>query len=151
MTSIHPAPDFTTKLVRLYWAMRCGIAFIWLWTAYASWFLYPHAASLEWLHRLGVADQAHTLFIAACMLDFSLGIMSCIWVSSPLWRFQFALVAIYSTALAFALPEFWAHPFGPLTKNIAVLACLAYLAAVEGELQRFGLTRKTSSTPFQKT
>ena len=31
---------------RLYWCMRLGIAFIWLWTAWVSWFIYPHAQSV---------------------------------------------------------------------------------------------------------
>jgi hypothetical protein len=41
------------------------------------------------------------------------------------------LVAFYSVAVSVGLPEFLIHPFGPITKNMAVLACLAYLAIRE--------------------
>ncbi len=111
--------------------MRLGIAFIWLWTAFVSWFCYPKANSLEWLHRAGITQFADIVLVAACLFDLALGIASCFMASALLWRFQFLAVSFYSVVLAFALPEFWIHPFGPLTKNIAVLACLACLSLME--------------------
>jgi len=41
------------------------------------------------------------------------------------------LVRLSSLAITIWLPEFLIHPFGPITKNIAVLACLTYLIIVE--------------------
>ena len=115
----------------LYWSMRLGMAFIWIWTAAVSWFVWPHAQSLEWLRRLGVTSLAEPVFVAACLVDLSLGVASCVFATRRLWQLQFALVVSYSLAVAIALPEFLVHPFGPITKNVAVLACLAWLVIVE--------------------
>ncbi|MBI2769742.1 MAG: DoxX-like family protein [Burkholderiales bacterium] len=119
------------SLAMLYWVMRLGMAFIWLWTAVVSWFAWPHAESLEWLRRLGLTSGTEFAFAAACLVDLLLGIASCAFASRRLWQLQFALVVFYSLAVAVALPEFLVHPFGPIAKNIAVLACLAWLATME--------------------
>ena len=44
-----------------------------------------------------------------------------------LWHAQFALVALYSAVIAAYLPEYWLHPFGPLLKNVALLAMIVVL------------------------
>ena len=119
------------NLVRLYWAMRFGMAFIWTWTAIVSWFIYPQAESLEWLRRLGLTYQTTFFFAAACLLDLAMGLASAAFASRKVWQWQFALVVFYSLAIAIKLPEFLMHPFGPITKNMAVLACLAYLGMSE--------------------
>jgi len=110
--------------------MRIGIAFIWIWTAIVSWFIYPQAESLDWLRRLGLTHQTYFLFAGACLLDLVMGIASSLFTSRKIWQLQFAVVVFYSLANAIKLPEFLIHPFGPITKNIAVLACLAYLVIV---------------------
>jgi DoxX-like family len=127
----HETGNIEVKLRRLYWAIRFGIATIWIWTAIVSWFFYPHAESLAWLRRLGFTYQTELLFTGACLLDLLMGVASCLFPSRRLWQLQFAIIGIYSVTLAFGLPEFWFHPFGPLIKNIAVLGCLAHLALTE--------------------
>jgi len=128
MTPLKIRPTSTR---RLYWAMRLSMAFIWLWTAVVSWFFYPQNESIEWLKRLGLVHFTFWIFAGACMLDFVLGVVSVVRASGRLWQFQFLIVAFYSVAIAIALPEFLIHPFGPLIKNAAVLACLAYLTQME--------------------
>lgn len=120
-----------TNLVRLYWAIRLGMAFIWIWTAMVSWFIYPHTESLNWLRRLGLTRHTDFWLMGACLLDMFMGLASALCSSQLLWQLQFAIVIFYSCAIALWLPEFLIHPFGPITKNIAVLACLAYLAIIE--------------------
>jgi hypothetical protein len=119
------------QLIRLYWAMRFGIGFIWLWTAYASWFLFPHPQSIEWLRKIGISSHAETAFAVLCVLDVLMGILSCVFASAFLWWFQLLIVAVYSVVISILLPEFLLHPFGPIIKNLAVLACLAYLRMAE--------------------
>ncbi|AMP04160.1 doxX-like family protein [Collimonas pratensis] len=41
------------------------------------------------------------------------------------------VIVAYSAAIAIGLPAFLIHPFGPITKNIAVIACLLYLTIME--------------------
>ena len=48
-----------------------------------------------------------------------------------LWRAQIGLVAAYSAIIALWLPEWWLHPFGPLVKNIPLLAVLVLLHEME--------------------
>lgn len=118
-------------LTRLYWAMRLGIAFLWLWTAFVSWFAYPHSDSLELLRQAGVTSHTYHVFVAACIADLAMGI-ACIAYARPwLWWSQCALVAVYSIVIGLQLPEFLLHPFGALTKNIPVLLCLAFLALAD--------------------
>jgi hypothetical protein len=107
--------------------MRMGIALIWIWTAVVSWFFYPHTAALEWLRRLGITQRTDFIFAGACLADLALGMASAVFASRRLWQLQFSLVVFYSVVIAIKLPEFLVHPFGPIIKNIAVLACLAYL------------------------
>ena len=119
------------NLQRLYWAMRLGMAFLWLWTAFVSWYLYPHAESLAWLRRSGITLYAEHVFAASCLADLAMGIASLVHARPWLWWTQCALVAGYSLVIAVFLPEFLLHPFGPLTKNIPLIAGLAFLALYE--------------------
>lgn len=119
------------NLDRLYWFMRSGMAFIWVWTAIVSWFIFPQSESLEMLRRVGIISHAFEWFVAACILDLAMGIASAFFARRILWQIQILIVAVYSLIISFALPDYLIHPFGPITKNIAVLGCLAYLAMTE--------------------
>jgi hypothetical protein len=115
----------------MYWCLRGGMAVIWLWTAYVSWCVWPHAESLDWLRRSGMTYQTERVFAASCLLDLAMGIASCCIGRAWLWWTQCALVGGYTIVIAFALPEFLVHPFGPIVKNIAVLLCLVQLALAD--------------------
>lgn len=120
-----------TTLNRLYWSMRLGISFIWIWTAFVSWYVYPHADSIELLRKTGITNHTDLVFAASCLLDLVIGIASCIYARSFLWWSQFLLVSAYTVVISVLLPEFLIHPFGPITKNITVLTCLAILALAD--------------------
>jgi len=120
---------------RLYWFMRLGIGVIWLWTAYVSWFVFPHSQSIEWLRKIGISSHAETAFAMLCVLDLLMGVLSCVFASAFLWWAQLLIVGVYSVVISVLLPEFLLHPFGPIIKNLAVLACLAYLGIAE---RRYG-------------
>jgi hypothetical protein len=117
--------------MKLYWSMRLGLAALWLWTAYVSWFAFPHATSFEWLRQVGLTKHLTVVLAGASALDFLMGALSLAMPSKRLWQAQFVLVAGYTLIIALCLPQFLFHPFGPLTKNVAVLACLAYLVTAE--------------------
>ncbi len=46
---------------------------------------------------------------------------------------QFYIVLAYSLVVAWRLPEFVFHPFGPLLKNLPFLMCLLVYRILEGE------------------
>jgi hypothetical protein len=48
-----------------------------------------------------------------------------------LWWLQIALMLGYMVLITWALPEFWLHPFGPILKNLPMLAAVALLLALE--------------------
>lgn len=118
-------------LVRLYWCMRFGIAFIWLWTAYVSWFVAPHGESIALLRQAGIVEHTALVFAASCVLDLVMGVASCIYARSRIWWLQALIVACYTVIISVLLPAYLFHPFGEISKNLAVLSCLAFLALAE--------------------
>jgi len=112
--------------------LRGALALIWLWTAVCSAFLYPVAGSLALLEPVGLHGAAAwaALYLAAA-LDFALGIATLWWPGRRLWSAQLALVLAYTAVIAVALPEFLLHPFGPVLKNVAVVALLFILLTEE--------------------
>lgn len=112
--------------------VRGALALIWLWTAVCSAFLYPVAGSLALLEPVGLQGTAAlaALYLAAG-LDFALGIATLRWPGRRLWAAQLGLVLGYTAVIAVAMPEFLLHPFGPILKNVAVVALLFILLTEE--------------------
>lgn len=127
---VHALP-MQARSIRPYWFMRLAVGVIWLWTAYVSWYAFPHSQSIAWLRQIGITSHTETAFALLCALDLLMGILSCVFASALLWWSQLLVVAVYSVVVSILLPEFLIHPFGPIIKNLAVLACLAYLGMAE--------------------
>jgi peptidoglycan/LPS O-acetylase OafA/YrhL len=47
------------------------------------------------------------------------------------WAAQLLLIAGYTVLITLFLPEYWLHPYGPITKNVPLLAAIALLWALE--------------------
>ena len=124
------------RQTQLYWFARLGMAFLWLWTAAVTLWAWPQSQTLSWLDSLCKGLGTMPWLLASCALDAAMGVASLTWPRTSLWLAQFGLTAVYSVGLAFALPWAWAHPFGPLTKNVAVLVTLLYLAMNESKRGR---------------
>jgi len=112
-------------------ALRLTIALVWLWTAAVSFGLYPVQDSLALLHRAGVpAALAPAALYGAASLDLVLGILTLAWRGHRacwLWLAQAGLMLGYTLVITMQLPEYWIHPFGPITKNLPMLAALGLL------------------------
>lgn len=119
------------KLNQLYWLMRLSMVLIWLWTAITSWYFYPHAESLAWLRQVGLIEHTPFWLASACVFDLLMGITSAFFASKKLWQVQFIFTVFYTLAIVIYLPAFLFHPFGPITKNLTVFACLAFLICME--------------------
>ena len=48
-----------------------------------------------------------------------------------LWLLQLGLIGFYTVVIAWKLPEFLIHPYGPLTKNLPMLAAIWLLYELE--------------------
>lgn len=105
--------------------MRMTIAALWLITAYVSWFCWPQQESMHWLAACGIPAQwQQTSLLAASLTDTAIGLALMLRYRRWLWPLQCGLVATYTIILTIFLPEFWLHPFGPLSKNIPLLAIM---------------------------
>jgi len=107
------------------WAIpmfRLVIAMLWLLTAYASWFGWPHEESRQWLIQCGV-PQAWTepTLLTASLLDAGIGMALLLHYRRWIWPAQIVLVLAYTIIMSCFLPQFWMHPFGPLSKNLPIL------------------------------
>ncbi|NML13501.1 SDR family oxidoreductase [Azohydromonas caseinilytica] len=124
------------RLAWTLWLLRLSLALVWLITAAVSYGLYPVQQSYELLARTGVPPALQPLMLyGAATFDLALGVLT-LWPLRPrarrwLWGTQAALIGFYTVLITWRLPEFWLHPYGPLTKNLPILAALALLAALE--------------------
>jgi uncharacterized protein YbjT (DUF2867 family) len=114
----------------LFWlrpVLRICLALMWLVTGYVSAFVYPVGASMDLLARTGLHGMTATLALyGAAGLDALLGLMLFV----PPWRrlsytLQLVLIAAYTVLISVFLPEYWAHPYGPILKNLPLLAAIA--------------------------
>ena len=104
---------------------RFALATIWLATAALSFGLYPLKDSLLLVQDLRL-PRAGAVFVvyAGAALDLVMGLLTLAWPRRVLWLFQIAVILLYSLLATALVPEYWLHPFGPLLKNLAVLALL---------------------------
>lgn len=112
--------------------LRGALAIVWIWTAIASAFIHPLHASLALLapaHLTGL--PALIALYAASALDFSFGIATVVAPSRRLWGAQAALIVAYSAVIAVTMPGLLAEPFGPVLKNVPILAILLILFSEE--------------------
>jgi uncharacterized protein YbjT (DUF2867 family) len=115
--------------------LRLSIAAVWIATAWVSALVYPAAESYRLLERTGVpAALAPLMLYGAAGLDLMLGVATLALPRGkrgPLWLAQIALITFYSLLIAWRLPEFLTHPYGPLTKNLPMLAAIWLLYELE--------------------
>jgi len=112
--------------------LRWTLAAVWLATAIVSAFIYPRADSLALLARVGLEGvPAFAALYGAAALDTLLGIACIVRPRRMLWLAEGVLILGYSAVIAACLPEYLWHPFGPLLKNLPILAILFILSAEE--------------------
>jgi uncharacterized protein YbjT (DUF2867 family) len=120
--------------------LRAALAVMWIWTGIVSFGLYPVQGSLALLARVGLQGPAAWVALyGAAALDIAVGVLT---LALPrrwrrgLWTVQLLLIAGYTVLITIFLPEYWLHPYGPITKNLPILAAIALLAALEREATR---------------
>ena len=115
--------------------LRVALALMWIWTAIVSFGLYPVDDSYALLARVGLHGALATLALhGAAALDLLLGVLTLAaparW-RRPLWVAQAALIGGYTVLITFFLPEYWLHPYGPISKNLPILAAILLLWGLE--------------------
>lgn len=124
--------------------LRVSLALVWIVTAVLSFGVYPREASYELLARTGVPAALQPLMlVGAAGLDLVFGVLT---LAPPhrrrnrraLWVLQGALMVFYMVVIAVRLPEFWLHPYGPLLKNLPMLAALVALWTLDDDTNGHG-------------
>lgn len=115
--------------------LRLSIALVWILTGVVSLGLYPVEESYALLARTGITGWLAPLMLyGAALLDLCFGIATLALKRRRwLWAAQLAVIGFYTVIITFRLPEFWLHPYGPLSKNLPMLAAIWLLLALERE------------------
>lgn len=121
------------KLGWLLPTLRVSVAFVWIATAVVSALVYPPELSYQLLERSGVpAGLGPLMLYGASAFDLLLGLGILLLARRRwLWMAQLLLIGFYTVVIACKLPEFLWHPYGPLTKNIPMLAAIWLLYQLE--------------------
>jgi uncharacterized protein YbjT (DUF2867 family) len=123
----------TAQLGWLLPLLRLSIAAVWIVTGIVSLGLFPIESSFALLERVGVPRSLAPLFLySAAALDLALGAGTLFLRNRRwLWLAQIALILSYTAIITLRMPEFWLHPYGPLLKNLPMLAAIYLLLRVE--------------------
>jgi uncharacterized protein YbjT (DUF2867 family) len=115
--------------------LRLSIAFLWIWSGIVSIFFFPAEQSYQFLEASGITeDVAPIMLYGLALMDIVLGLATLFaYRIRLLILFQLTIIFLYSLTITFTLPEFWLHPFGPVLKNIPLLATLLVYLTLEGE------------------
>jgi hypothetical protein len=113
--------------------LRVSVAAMWIIAAVVSAGLYPVADSIALLRSIGApAGLAPVLLAGAVALDLALGLLTLSpWRPRWLWSAQIALVLAYTAIITVKLPALWLEPFGPVAKNLPILAMLLLLRQLD--------------------
>lgn len=114
-------------------AMRWALAAMWIATGIVSLWLYPRDLSLAMLAQVGLQGAlADAALWSAALLDIALGLalLGARW-RQPAYLLQLLLVLGYTLIISIWLPAQWLHPFGPVLKNLPLLAMILVLFALD--------------------
>lgn len=126
--SMAPAVRQQAYLNWLLPLLRLAIATMWIVTGIVSLAVYPLADSFALLARTGITGTFATVaLITAAVLDLVLGVATLVAPGRALWWSQIVLIIGYTAIISWWLPEFWAHPYGPVLKNLPISAALLLL------------------------
>jgi uncharacterized protein YbjT (DUF2867 family) len=128
-----PAVRVQAQLSWLLPLLRASIALVWIVTGMVSLGLYPVADSYALLARVGISGLlAPVMLYGAALLDLAFGVATLVLARRRrLWLAQLAVILFYTIVITWKLPEFWLHPYGPLLKNLPMLAAIWLLLELE--------------------
>jgi len=122
------------SLVWLLAVLRIAVAAVWIISGITSAGIYPVAESMQMLGRVGLhGNVALAALYGAASLDLALGAATlCMNERRVLWALQISVIVAYTVIISIALPEQWLEPFGPIVKNLPMLAALWLLFELDG-------------------
>ncbi|SES68719.1 Nucleoside-diphosphate-sugar epimerase [Nitrosospira multiformis] len=113
--------------------LRVSLSAVWFVAGAVSMGIYPVEESYVLLTRVGITGGlAPIALYGAAAMDIAFGFGTLFLRDRRLlWIAQVTLIGVYMVAITLFLPEFWLHPFGPLIKNLPILAVILLLYELE--------------------
>jgi hypothetical protein len=113
--------------------LRLSVAIVWIATAIVTVGPYPVEESLALLAATGLTGRfALVALYGAAALDLAIGVATLVMRRrKTLWALQLAVILGYTAIITLALPEQWLHPYGPVLKNLPMLAAILLLHQLE--------------------
>jgi hypothetical protein len=113
--------------------LRITLGLLWLLTGILSLGIYPVDQSLALLAQVGISGSlAPFVLYGAALLDIALGLATLVrWQLHWVGLMQITLMMGYSALISVGLPEYWLHPFGPITKNIPLIVATLIMLVLE--------------------
>jgi hypothetical protein len=114
--------------------VRGALALLWLLSGILGWFAPPDAWR-DLADALAALDiPATPLAKAFCLVDIAIGVLvASAWRPSLAAALQVSVVLGYTLVLSLLSPGLWLHPYGPLLKNLPILALIPVWAVLERE------------------
>lgn len=133
--AMHPTTRADRQAAGLFFlspVLSLSLAFLWLLTAWVSAFVYPVQDSYALLDAVGIGQALQPLALyGAALLDGLIGLAFLLnYKIKPVALLSFALIAFYTIVITVALPEYWWHPYGPLSKNIPIMVATLMVIAL---------------------
>lgn len=121
-----------SRLKQLALPLRLSIAFLWIWTGIISAFVSPANETFALLARAGIGPPLATpVLYATCLVEVVLGAATAAGFRVRLvGGVQIVLILGFTAILTAITPELWIHPFGPLTKNVPLIAATLVMMAL---------------------
>ncbi len=113
--------------------LRFTIASVWISAGIVSAFVYPQAKSFALLSQVGLTGGWAALALyAASTLDLLLGLatLNNRWLRIAAYG-QILTMAGYTLIITLFLPALWAHPFGPVVKNLPLVVATLIMLVLE--------------------
>ncbi len=126
------------KLLVLKPILRLSIAFIWIFTAIVSLFIYPKEDSYHLLQQLMIpGNYAALILYSAATIDLVLGVATLINFRLKLIGIiQILIIIAYTILISLFLPEQWLHPFGAISKNIPLIVAIIIMIVLHDKKWR---------------
>jgi uncharacterized protein YbjT (DUF2867 family) len=121
------------KLQWLIPLLRIAVALVWIVTGIVSFGIYPVEESYALLARVGITGMAAAVALyGAALLDLVFGVaMLTLRRRRRPYEAQLAVIVGYTIIITLWLPEFWLHPYGPILKNLPLIAAIVFLHEME--------------------
>jgi uncharacterized protein YbjT (DUF2867 family) len=113
--------------------LRVSLAAVWIAAGVLSAGIFPRDESLAMLERTHVTGPIALLALyGASAFDIAMGLGTLFLPRRRwLWILQAATIIAYTAIITAFLPEYWLHPFGPVVKNLPILAAIWLLYEME--------------------